>query len=92
MHTQSKKDLDSVELDTVRVSGRAATSHCSEWVRDTSEEATVNVKDLHLFVTAQLLEDAPPVLPRVNPAKIMGIPTSGLKATDQIFKLMAVKS
>ena len=29
----------------------------------TNEEATVHVKDLDLFVTVQLLEDTPPVLP-----------------------------
>ena len=58
----SKRDLNAAELDTVRVSQRPTTIVTANGSLETNEEATVNVKDLHLFVTVQLLDDTPPVV------------------------------
>ena len=58
----------------------------------TEEEATVYVKDLDLFVTVMLLEDAPAVLSLGKP-NIMGITTIGPvvrnhnSSIDRLFKL-----
>ena len=58
----SKRDLNAAELDTVRVSQRPTTVVTANGSVETIEEATVNVKDLHLFVTVQLLDDTPLVV------------------------------
>ena len=62
IHMLRKKDLNSAELDTVRVSKKRAKVEKVQ----TNEEATVYVKDLDLFVTVHLLEDTPPVLSRTS--------------------------
>ena len=49
----SKRDLNAAELDTVRVSQRPTTVVTVNGSVETNEEATVNFKDLHLFVTVQ---------------------------------------
>ena len=53
----SKKDLNQAEVFTTP----ATVSTAHEEVQ-TKEEATVYVKELKLFVTVKLLEDAPAVL------------------------------
>ena len=58
----SKKDLTSAEMQSVRLQRRPTTLITANGSEDTNEEATVCVKDVDLFVTAQLSEDTPPVL------------------------------
>ena len=69
MHMLRKKDLNSAELDTVRVSKKRAKVEKVQ----TNEEATVYVKDLDIFVTVHLLEDTPPVLSRGQVCDVRGI-------------------
>ena len=61
MHILSKKDLSSEELETLRRSPTVVVTASGEV--QTNEEAQVNVDDLGLFVTVQLLEDTPAVPP-----------------------------
>ena len=62
MHLLSRKDLYSVELETVRVSRNPTTVITVNCEVQPNEEATVYVKDLDVFVTVQLFEDTPAVL------------------------------
>ena len=55
----SKKDLDSAELENVRVSKIPTTVVLANDEVQTKEETTVYFKELHLFVRAKLLEDTP---------------------------------
>ena len=61
MHTLSKKDWSSDELETLRRSRNPAVVVTANWEVQTNEEAQVYVYDLGLFVTVQLLEDTPAV-------------------------------
>ena len=63
MHTLSRKDMNSVELETVRVSKSPTTVVTANGEKQTNDEATVYVKELDLFVTVMLLDDTPAVLP-----------------------------
>ena len=62
-HLVSRKDLNSAELEIVRVSKSPTTVVTANGKVLTKEEATVYVRGLDLFVTAMLLEDTPAVLP-----------------------------
>ena len=62
MHMVSKKDLNSAELETMRISKNPTTVMTANGEVLTREEATVYVKELDLFVTVTLLEDTPAVL------------------------------
>ena len=62
MHMLSRKDLNSAELETVRVSKSPTTVVLANSEVQTQEEATVSVKDFHLFVTVKLLEETMAVL------------------------------
>ena len=62
MHMLSRKDLNSSELDTVRVSTNPTTVFTANGEVQTNEEATVYVYDVHLFVTVHILEDTLAVL------------------------------
>ena len=62
MHMLSRKDLNSAELGTVKVTKSPTTVVTANGEVQTEEEATVHVKELHLFVTVKLLEDTPAVL------------------------------
>ena len=62
MHMPSRKDLNSAELETVRVSKSPTTVITAGGEMQTNEEATVYVNDLDLFVTVQILEKTPAVL------------------------------
>ena len=62
MHVVSRKDLNSAELDTVRVSKNPTTVMTANGEVQTREQATKNVKELDLFVTVMLLEETPAVL------------------------------
>ena len=58
----SRKNLNSAELETVRVSKSPTTVVAANGEVQTREEATVFVKEFDLFVTVKLLEDTPAVL------------------------------
>ena len=62
MHTLSRKDLNSAELEPVKVSKSLTTVVTANGEVQTKEAATVYVKELDLFVTVKLLEDTPAVL------------------------------
>ena len=62
MHTLSKKDLGSGELETLRRSKNLMAVVTANGEGQTNEEARENVHNLHLFVTVQLLEYTPAVL------------------------------
>ena len=62
MQMVSRKDLNSAELDTVRVSKNPTTVLTANGEVRTKAEATVYVRELDLFVTAGLLEDTLAVL------------------------------
>ena len=62
MHMVSRKDLNSAELDTVKVSEYPTTIVRAIGKLLTKEDETVYVKELNLFVTVMLLEDTPAVL------------------------------
>ena len=59
----SRKDLNSAELETVRVSKSPTTVVAANGEVQTKEEATVYVKEFDLFVTVKLLEDISALLP-----------------------------
>ena len=61
MHTISKKDLNSVELETVSTSRSPTTVITANGEVQTHEEATVHVKELDIFLTMEVLEDTPAV-------------------------------
>ena len=61
-HMLSRKDLNSAELETVKVSKSPTTVVTANGEVQTTEEATVYVKELDLFVTVKLLDDTPAVL------------------------------
>ena len=67
MRLLSRKDLNSVELETIRVSRNPTTVITANGKVQTNKEATVYVYDLDLFVTVQTLEDTPAVL---SPGKL----------------------
>ena len=59
MHMVSGKDLNKAEFETVMKSKNQTTVVTANGEVLTKEEATVHVKELDLFVTVMLLEDAP---------------------------------
>ena len=62
MHRLSRKELNSAELETARVSESPTTVVTANGEVQTKDEATVYVKELDLFVPVKLLEDTPAVL------------------------------
>ena len=62
VHMMSKMDMSPEELETVKVSRRPTTVITADGSINATEEATVYVKDLDMFVTVQLLKDTPAVL------------------------------
>ena len=58
----SRKDLNSAELETVRVSKSPTTVVTANGEVLTKEEATVYVRELDLFLTEMLLQDTPTAL------------------------------
>ena len=62
MHTISKKDLNSAELETVTTSRSPTTVQTANGEVQTNEEATVYVKELDIFFTMKVLENTPAVL------------------------------
>ena len=62
MHMSSTKDLNSAELETVKVSRNPTKVVTANGEVQTKEEAIVHVRELDLFVTVMLLEDTLAVL------------------------------
>ena len=62
MRLVSKRDLNSAELETMRISRSPTTVMTAKGEVRTREEATVNVKVLDFFMTVMLLEETPAVL------------------------------
>ena len=62
MHMVSKKDLNSAEMETMRMSTHPTTVMTANGEVQTREEGTVYVTELDLFVTVMLLEETPAVL------------------------------
>ena len=65
MHMVSRKDLNSAELGTVKVSENPTVVVAANGEVQTKEEGTVYVRELDLFVTIMLLDDTPAV-PRLG--------------------------
>ena len=61
-HMVSKRDLNSAELETMRISKNPTTVVAASGEVQTREVATVCVKELDLFVTVMFLEETPAVL------------------------------
>ena len=59
MHMLRQKDLNSSNLETVRVTTDPVSADAANGEVHTKEEATAHVKELELFVTVKLLEDTP---------------------------------
>ena len=62
LHMVSKKDLNSADLETMRICKSPTTVMTANGEVQTREGATVCVKELDLFVTVMLLEETPAVL------------------------------
>ena len=62
MHMVSKKDLDSAELETMRISKNPTVEMTANGEVQARKVTKVYVKELILFVTVMLLEDTPVVL------------------------------
>ena len=77
MHMLSRNDLNSAELETVRVSRNRKTVITADGEVQTNEEATVYFEDLDLLKTVQLLEDTLQSYRLENSPKITNSPTSG---------------
>ena len=61
MHMISKKDLNSVEMDTLTKSCSPTTVITANGEVQTHEEATVYVKELDIFLTMKVFENTPAV-------------------------------
>ena len=62
MHMVSKKDLNSVEMETLTKSCSPMIVITANGEVQTHEEATVYVKELDIFLTMKVLENSPAVL------------------------------
>ena len=91
MHMVSKKDLNKTELETVRISKIPIMVVTASGEVQTKEAATVYVRELDLFVTVKLLEDAQQFFHSENSAKITGIHTIGPVVKNHISPKMARK-
>ena len=89
MHMLDRKDMNSVELETVRVSRNPTTDITVNREVQTNEEAAVYVCDLDLCSTAQILEGTP-VLSLGKQCEHHGTPMSGLVVKNHI-KFKTVK-
>ena len=62
LHVMCETDLSPEELVTAEVPRLPTAAIAANGSIDTTDEATVNVEDLDIFDTVQLLEDTPAVL------------------------------
>ena len=77
MHMVSKRDLNSAELETMRISNNPTTVMTANGEVQTREDATENVKELDFFVTVMFLENTPQFSHLESSAKIMGLTSIG---------------
>ena len=70
MHMLSRKDMNSADLETVKVSKSPTTVVTANGAVPTKDEATVYVKEMDVFVTVMFLEDTP-VLELLLPAVLI---------------------
>ena len=84
MHMISKKDLNSVELDTVTTSRSPTTVITANGEVQTNEEATVYVRELGIFWTMKVLEDMPAVYRSESFAMNTDILTNGSTVRNDI--------
>ena len=89
MHMVSKKDLDSAELEAMRMSRNPMTVMTANGEVQTREEATVYVKELDLFVKVMFLEEPPQFFLSGSSARIMGTLTTGPAVKNHISSNMA---
>ena len=89
MHMVSKRDPNSAELETMRISKNPTTVMTANGELQTSQEATVYVKELDLLVAVMLLEETPQFFLSGSSARIMGIPTTGPAVENHISPNMA---
>ena len=89
MHMVSEKDLDSVELETMRATRSRTTVMTANGEVRTNKEATVFVKQLDLFVTVMLLQETPQCTHWRNSAKNMGTRITGKAVRTHISSKMA---
>ena len=83
-HMLSKKDLHEAELETVRVSKNPTVVMTANGEVPTKEEATVYVRELDLFMTVMLLENALPILSLGKFCEEFGTVTIGRLARNHI--------
>ena len=62
MHMTRRKDLNSAELETVRISRCLTSVITANGEVQTHEEETVYVREVDMFLTVKILEDTPAVL------------------------------
>ena len=84
MHMISKKDLNSVEMDTLTKSISPTSVITANGEVQTHAEATVYVKELEKFLTMKVLEDTPAVLSLGKLAMNMDILTNGSTVKNHI--------
>ena len=82
MRMVSKRDLNSAELETMRISKNPTTGMTANGEVQTREEATVYVKELDLFVTVMFLEETP--ARRSFSRQDLGTPTAGPAVKNHI--------
>ena len=90
MHMVSKRDFNSAELETTRTSKNPTTVVTANSEVQTTEEATVSVKELDPFVTVMLLEETPATLSLGKLCvRILGILTTAPAVKNKISPKMA---
>ena len=81
----SKTELNSAELETVRVAERPTTVFTASGSPETKDEATMYAKDVDFFVTVQVLDDTRPILSHGQLCEDHGDSSIGLNVKSQIF-------
>ena len=92
MHMVSRKDLNSAELKTMRMSRNPTTVMMANGEVLTREEATVYVKQLDLFVKILFLEEILQFFLRGNSVRIVGTHTSGSVVRPHLLRNSVVMS
>ena len=92
MHMVSKKDINSAELETLRISSSPTKVVSANDEVQTKEEATMYVKHLDLFVKVMFLEETAAVLSVGNSVRNMSVLATGPVVNNHISPKMARKS
>ena len=77
VHLMSKCDLSAEEQDIIRKSKELCEVMTANGSSTTTEEASVCVRDLDMFINVQLLEYSPVVLSSGKMVKKIGVPVNG---------------